>query len=443
METNKKYKNIKKVVYIFGGIILLWLSFGAGLYFSGQERVLADLADEEAVFIGNVTGKYQESPEGRLIQDVNFEQFWEVWDTIYSTYVDRDKLEEKELFYGALRGMVSAVGDPYTVFMNPIIAKEFNDDLKGTFEGIGAEIGIKNDVLTIIAPLPDMPAEKAGLMAGDKVFAIDGEITAGISIDSAVNKIRGSKDTDVVLTIRRDGEEELFDITITRGQIFVKSINTKITEDNILSIKITNFNNDTERLFSEAVHEVLDNDVAGIIVDLRNNPGGYLDTAIEMASEWVDDKIVVVEKYSEERLIEHLARGRARLADFKTVVLVNQGSASASEIVSGALRDHEKAIIIGKKTFGKGSVQTLNKFADGSSIKITVAKWLTPNGRSINDDGIMPDYEVEFTRDDYDNFRDPQFDAAIEYLLGNDISAFLASSTEAIATSSEENSIKN
>jgi carboxyl-terminal processing protease len=418
MEKNSRHKKIKKIIYIIICIILIWLSFGAGLYFAGEGRVLQELADKEVVFLGGVTGKYSEAPDGKLSQDVNFDQFWEVWDTIYSTYVDRDQLNEKELFYGALRGMVGAVGDPYTVFMNPIIAKEFNDDLKGTFEGIGAEIGIKNDILTIIAPLPDMPAEKAGLMAGDKVLAINDESTAGINVDEAVNKIRGPKGTEVTLTIKREGEDDILTITIVRGQIFVKSINTEIRDNGIMTIKITNFNNDTEQLFNEAVREALNNNVSGIILDLRNNPGGYLDTAIEMSSEWIEDKIVVVEKYSEERKIEHLARGRARLADFKTVVLVNQGSASASEIVSGALQDYNKATIFGKKTFGKGSVQTLNKFADGSSIKITVAKWLTPLGRSINDDGIMPDYEIEYTREDYDNFRDPQLDAAVDFFIG-------------------------
>jgi len=317
---------------------------------------------------------------------------------------------------------VSSIGDPYTVFMDPKIAREFQDDLKGTFEGIGAEIGIKNDVLTIIAPLPDMPAEKAGLRAGDLVLAIDEGSTMGISIDEAVNRIRGPKDTDVILAIKREGEDKVREITVTRGKIVVSSVRTEHREDGLYLIKITNFNDDTKRLFDKAVREIIDSNPEGVILDLRNNPGGYLDTAIEIASEWIETDVVVAEKYSDGRVIEHLARGRARLKDFPAAVLVNQGSASASEIVSGALQDYGEGVIIGKQTFGKGSVQTLNKFDDGSSVKITVAKWLTPNGRSINDEGIMPDYEIDLTHEDFETNNDPQFDAAVAWLFGEDIS---------------------
>ncbi len=396
-------------------------SFEFGLYLEGRSEIFKNAISQEAIYLGNVIGKYSKVKPGIIVQDVDFDLFWEVWDAIEKYYVDRDKLSEKKMFYGALRGLVASLGDPYTVFMDPKIAQDFSADLAGTFEGIGAEIGIKNDVLTIIAPLPDMPAEKAGLKAGDKVYAISGESTVGLSIDGAVSRIRGPKNTEVTLSIARDGLDELLDITIVRGTIIVKSIRTDFRQDsNIFILKITNFNNDTESLFNSAVKEILEINPQGIILDLRNNPGGYLDTAIEIASEWAEDGVIVTEKYSEEKRIEHLARGRARLKDYPTVVLVNQGSASASEIVAGALQDYDQAVIIGKKTFGKGSVQTLTNLEDGSSIKITVAKWLTPSGRSINDEGIEPDEEVDLTLEDYNENRDPQLDRALEILQSSD-----------------------
>jgi len=415
MKTSK-HPIIKKILLVFLVIVLMWLSFGTGIYLAGQSDTIQKLAIEEHVYLGKLLGKYNENDSGLLSQDVDFNLFWDVWQALEELYVDQEEINEKKLFYGALRGMVNSVGDPYTVFMDPKISKSFKDDLAGTFEGIGAEIGIKKDVLTIIAPLPDMPAEKAGLKAGDKVYAINSESTAGISIDEAVNRIRGKRGTEVVLSIARDGEDGLKDIAIVRDKIIVKSIRTELTEDEILVVKITNFNDDTEKLFNEAVREAIENNPRGIILDLRNNPGGYLDTAIEVASEWVEDEIIVTEKYNEDRKIEHLARGRARLKDFSTIVLVNEGSASASEIVSGALQDYGLGLIVGAMTFGKGSVQTLNKFPDGSSVKITVAKWLTPSGRSISDEGIEPNIKIDYTIENYNSNEDPQLDKAIDLL---------------------------
>ncbi len=412
----KGNKFFLRAIRYFLILFLLFLSFSLGAYLSERNKVISDLVEKQSVNVGRVLGKYGIIPEGKLIMDVDFDQFWEVWDTLKEQYVDQEKVTDKKIFYGALKGMVASLEDPYTVFMDPKVAKDFSDDLAGTFEGIGAEIGIKNNILTIIAPLPDMPAEKAGLMAGDLVLKIDGKSTVGIYIDEAVRQIRGEKGTDVTLSIAREGLDEMIDIVVTRGAIIVKSVYTKLRDDNIFVIEISNFNNDTEELFNKAVREIIELNPDGIILDLRNNPGGYLETAIEVASEWVEDGIVVTEKYSEERKTEHLARGRARLKGYKTVVLVNEGSASASEIVSGALKDYNLAVIAGEKTFGKGSVQTLTDFSDGSSIKITVAKWLTPSGRSINEDGVEPHIIVDYSLENYNNNEDPQMDKALDIL---------------------------
>ena len=412
----KKATVLKKIFIAILILVLMLICFGSGMYITRKSEIAKELADKELVLLGKVLGKYSQSPESKLTQDVDFDLFWEVWDILEEEYVDSDKLNEKDMFYGALRGMVSSLGDPYTVFMNPITAHEFAEDLAGTFEGIGAEIGIRNEILTIIAPLPGMPAEKSGLRAGDKVYAIDGESTMNISIDEAVNKIRGPGGTEVILTISRSGLEKAEDITITRGVIVVKSVRTEMRDDNIYVIKITNFNDDTLNLFNKAVRDAVAKNPSGIILDLRNNPGGYLETAIEAASEWVEDGVIVIEQFSEEKKIEYLSRGRARLKDYPTVVLVNQGSASASEIVAGALQDYGKAKIIGMQTFGKGSVQAMQKLKDGSSVKVTVAKWLTPEGNCINEEGIAPDEEVDMTIENYEADEDPQMDRAVEML---------------------------
>jgi carboxyl-terminal processing protease len=408
----QKSSRFKRIGFGLIFIFLLLFSFGAGFYVSEKDKIDGELVKDEVAFVGNVIGKY--TGQNKIKGDVDFDLFWDVWDTLKKEYVDKDKINEKEMFYGAISGMTAAIDDPYTVFMNPVISKEFEDDLAGVFEGVGMEIGMRDEILTVIAPLDETPAQKAGLKAGDQVYAIDGESTLGISIDEAVNKIRGPKDTEVILTIARKGEDDLKDYTITRSVIVIKSIKTEMLEDNIYLIKISNFNDDTLSLFNDAVKEVVEKNPKGIILDLRNNPGGYLDTAIELASEWVENGIIVTEQFSDERKNEFLSRGRARLKDFETVVLVNQGSASASEILSGALRDHDKATIVGMQTFGKGSVQALKEFSDGSSVKITVAKWLTPNGECINDEGISPDIEVDLTIEDFEEDKDPQLEKALE-----------------------------
>ena len=421
----KKCKVSKKVLIAIAFIVSIIISFGAGIYLSGKSEALRKIASAEAIYLGKLTGKYSESKAGEISQDIDFELFWETWDHIKENFVDQDQISEKKMFYGALHGLMDSLDDPYSLFMDPKVTKDFDDDLAGTFEGIGAEIGLKDDILTIVAPLSGMPAEKAGLMSGDKVYAIDGESTVGITVNGAVDKIRGERGTDVVLTIFREGNGGAEDVTITRGVIVVKSVETELNKENMFVISVSSFNDDTKQLFDKAVHDVIQYNPKGIILDLRNNPGGYLNTSIEMASEWVEEGAIVYEKYTDDNKVEHSSRGRALLKDFKTVVLVNQGSASASEIVAGALQDYGVATIIGRQTFGKGSVQTLIDLNDGSSIKITIAKWLTPKGRSINDEGVMPDYEVDLSRENYEEETDPQMEAAVDYLLDGDIGKYV------------------
>ncbi|MBI2459035.1 MAG: S41 family peptidase [Parcubacteria group bacterium] len=412
----KNHKRWKTAGLVLLGLIMLSAAFGSGMFLAQKNEFIKQASIKEAVYAGKVYNKNVTAPANKLTNDVDFNLFWNVWDILKKEYVDRDKLDDKKMFYGALKGLVESTGDPYTVFMEPKVAKEFSDDLAGTFEGIGAEIGKKDNIITIVAPLAEMPAEKAGLKAGDKIYAINGQTTAGMAIDEAVNKIRGPKGTEVVLTIFRDGFDKTKDFKIIRQAIIVKSVRTKMSDDKIFIITITNFNDDTSELFKQAAQAAFEKNPRGIIIDLRNNPGGYLETAIDVASEWIDQGLVVTEQFNPEKKNEYLPRGRARLKDFPTVVLVNQGSASASEIVAGALKDNGRATIVGMKTFGKGSVQTLEQIKDGSSVKITVAKWLTPKGYNINEQGIAPDVEVDLTLEDYNKNKDPQMDKAVEIL---------------------------
>lgn len=347
-------------------------------------------------------------------KDVDFDLFWDVWKRVKQGYITKNT-EDKKLFYGALSGMVSALEDPYSVFLEPDTAKKFDETLSGTFEGIGAEIGMKKNQLLIMSILPDTPAERGGLRSGDAILTIDKKDTTGMTIDFAVSIIRGKGGTPVVLKIYRTDELKPRDITIIRDKIIVHSVTWKVLpESHIGYIKLAHFNQDTESGFKDAVRDLMSKQVSGIILDMRNNPGGFLDTAIQVSGYWVDGQTVVIEKYDEQNKDEYKSRTRASLRNMPTVVLVNEGSASAAEIVAGALQDYKKAVLVGVKTFGKGSVQDLQRLKDGSAIKLTIAKWLTPNGRSINEEGIKPDIEVVMTEKDYTDNKDPQLDKAIE-----------------------------
>jgi len=342
--------------------------------------------------------------------------FWKTWDILHERFVDSEELDSTALVYGAIKGMLSATDDPYTTFFDPEENKAFNEDISGSFEGIGAEIGIKNKILTIVAPLDDAPAEQAGLRAGDKVFEIDDQNTAEMTIDEAKNKMRGKKGTEVKLTIFRDGDKETRDIVIRRDVINVKSVKLSWKDDAIALVRINQFGEGTVHEFEEAVKEVRSRNARGILLDLRDNPGGLLDGAVDIASRMIPKKSpVVLEEDGEGRRETLSTRGGDVLSGTETVVLINEGSASASEILAAALRENRGNVtLIGKKSFGKGSVQELVSISNETALKVTVARWLTPKGKQINKEGIAPDIEVEFTNEDYDAGRDPQLDRALE-----------------------------
>ncbi len=414
---NIKFKKVfDKILRIFVIAILTVFVFFSGAYLAVENDVVKSLAEKEVLYLGKIKGKYS-NVDGNWVQNVNFDLYWDVWDMLKNDYKGSDQLIDKKMFYGSLKGLVSSLGDPYTEFMDPKENKDFQDDMSGTFEGIGAEIGIRDGILTIISPIDGTPAHRAGLMAGDKILEIDGEDTKNMNINEAVSKIRGSKGSEVVLSVFRMISGEIEEFKINRDTIIIKSVKYQEVDENIFLIKISAFNNDTDYLFSEAVTEFLKKDYKALILDLRNNPGGYLETSTLLLGEWINDQVAVIEKFSDNRSLDYPAKGLNRLSNTKTVVLINNGSASASEIMAGALSDYNKATIIGEKSYGKGSVQMIRNLKDGSSIKITVAEWLTPNGRNINKEGIVPDIEVELSYDDYLNNIDPQLNSAKEFIL--------------------------
>lgn len=406
---------LKKYLKLYIVLIVIAAAFVGGFYVGkNQDDVLVVNEKGEPIKSGEV--KLDKSKvKSYLGKNVDFDLYLQVWQMLQERYVDQP-VSATKLFYGSLEGLVGALDDPYSVFLTPQVSQEFNDQLNGRFEGIGAEIGMKNKILTIIAPLSDSPAEKAGLRPRDKILAIDKDPTDVLTLDEAVSRIRGPKDTTVVLTIKREVTEDPFDVTVTRDTIHVKSVSLKMKDNNIAYIELTNFNQDTADLFRQVAREAVAANPKGIILDLRNNSGGFFQTAIDVAGLWVDRKLVVKERSQIDGEKKYLSEGQALFASIPTVALVNGGTASSSEIVSGALQDYGLAYLIGEKTFGKGSVQVLEDLADGSSVKFTVAKWYTPHDRSIDKDGITPDEEVKLTPEDYSNDKDPQMDRAMEYL---------------------------
>lgn len=393
----------KRLIISAAIVLLLVLVFGAGFSF-GSHRLKID--SQLKITKGNTPAA-----------NADYSLLWDALDALNSKFIDRP-LDQQKLMYGAIAGLVSATGDPYTSYFDPEQARDFSDQLKGTFDGIGAEVGIKDDQIVIIAPLDDTPAQKAGLQAGDAILAINGESTAMMSVEMAVSKIRGRAGSDVTLTILRAGKRSAQDVKITRSRISVKSVKfeeKEVSGKKVGVIKISQFGEDTKGLFDQAVDQILSGNDQAVILDLRNDPGGYLDSAVTLASSWVQpDSVVVKEINYKGEIKEYKPNALNRLSGIKTIILVNGGSASASEILAGCLQDYGLATLVGTKTFGKGSVQELTMLKDNSEMKITIAKWLTPKGRTIDKVGLEPDIKVDEAGMNLTEGIDPQMDKALE-----------------------------
>jgi carboxyl-terminal processing protease len=348
-------------------------------------------------------------------RDIDFNLFWDVWDRVNKRFVG--KIDNQEMVYDAIKGALGSLDDPYTLFLSPEEAKRFHEDLEGSFSGIGAEIENRNGAITILTPLADTPAMKAGLRPKDVIVKIDDKTTEGMLVNDAIKLIRGDKGTTVKLTIAREGEAALLEISVVRDVILIRSVSWEIKADNIGYIKVNQFGDDTNKLFRQALDEMIAKKPKGLIVDMRNNPGGYLDTAVDMSSYFLKDRgSIVKQKDKHGQILDIKATNNPIYTEAPMIVLVNGSSASASEIFAGAMQDYGRARLVGEKTFGKGSVQELQDIGNGAAVRITVAKWLTPKDRAIDKEGIKPDVEVKLTDEDYTAGRDPQLDKAMELL---------------------------
>ena len=383
-------------------VIALATGFAGGFYYRDYKPPIP--------LVDNLINKDTGQPDG-----VDFSLFWNVWELLHNKYVDSDKLVTQELIYGAINGMVNAVGDPYTVFLKPKESEEFAQQINGSFGGVGIEIGLRKNILTVIAPIKDTPAARAGILAGDKILKIGDKSTEGMKVEEAVGLIRGPKGTKVILTTTRDGLEKTKEVTMIRDTIKIPAVAWKLLDENTAYIEMFVFNKNVDEEFKKTAEEIIKSPAKKIILDLRNNPGGLLDSAVNIAGYFLDsDKIVTIEKFGNGKENQFRTQPNGLLKNYPLIVLINKGSASASEILAGALKDNRGVLIVGETSFGKGSVQEVAELPKKASLKVTVAKWLTPKGISINENGIKPDVEVKISEDDVKNEKDPQLDRARE-----------------------------
>ena len=357
-------------------------------------------------------------PKERVEPKVDLSLFWDVWERLEKNYVDQEALKPEKMVYGAISGMVSSLGDPYTVFLPPSENKQVEDELRGSFEGIGIQFGFRDSKMVVIAPLKGTPAERAGLRAGDLILKIDGVETRGMSLPEAQRRIKGPKGTKVVLTILSEGEKEPRDVEIIRGVIVLRTVEVE-WRGKVAIIKVFRFNQQTNRDWEKEISTIVfgRKQPEGIVLDLRDNPGGYLSSAVYVAGEFLErgEVVALQEKRGKEKGEFRVDR-KGRFLTTPLVVLVNKGTASASEILAGALQEKGRAKLVGEKTFGKGSIQEVEDLRKGAGLHITVAHWLLPSGKSIEKEGLKPDFEVKRTKEEAEEEKDFQLEKALELL---------------------------
>ena len=396
---------------VAGVFLGLAFAFGAGMYAGVSDRV-------SGLVSAQTTGVSGVQPA-----DVDFSKFWQAWSLLNKNFVETHASSsvpsDQEKIYGAIAGLTDSYDDPYTTFFAPTEATQFNENINGTFSGVGMEMGNKDGAITVIAPLKSSPAEKAGILSGDVVVMVDATSTQGLSVDDAVKLIRGEKGTTVKLTLVRAGAKEPVVVSIVRDTINIPLINSS-REGGVFTIELYSFSQNSAELFRNELRKFIQSGDRKLILDLRGNPGGYLEAAVQMASFFlpVGDTVVTEDYKGKQQNIVHRSLGYNVFAgkNIKMAILVDQGSASASEILAGALQQHNVAKLVGTRTFGKGSVQQLIELGDGAELKVTVARWLTPNGSSISDGGLKADIEAARTRDDVVAGKAPQKEAALKWL---------------------------
>lgn len=392
-------------------VLVLLATFSLGTYVGYTERPAIDL-------VRGIDNKEIGQPAG-----VDFSEFWRAWVVLREKYAGDAVFDNQEAVYGAIDGMVRSLGDPYTTFFPPKEKEIFDADVKGEFSGIGAEIGMRKEILTIIAPLKDSPAERAGLKSGDRILKIDDAVTADMSVEEAVLLIRGPRGSMVKLTVLREGENATRLVEVTRDIIRIPVLETEARGNGVFVIRLYNFSQDSPYEFRKAVREAVAARTTRLVLDLRNNPGGYLEAAVDIASWFLKaGEVVAREDFGDGKEEIYRSKGYGVLDEVPVVVLLNEGSASASEILAGALRDNRHIPLVGIKSFGKGSVQELVDLTDRTSLKVTIARWLTPRGVSLSKEGLEPDIKVEITPEDAENGRDPQLEQALKVLIRETLS---------------------
>jgi carboxyl-terminal processing protease len=394
------------------GIFVLTAALLAGGYYFGYSQ-------------GERAGSAATAVQGGEHIDADFNVFWEAWKKLRDNQVASASSTDQDLVYGAISGLAGSFGDPHTVFFPPEDATKFQEDVNGNFGGIGAEIGAESDVIAVVTPLKNSPAEKAGLRAGDLIVKINETRTDFMSVNKAVSLIRGTIGTPVTLSVFRKGWTQPHAITIVRDRIVAPTLDTKfLAGGSIMDIQLYAFNENAPGLFADAVSDFAEKGAKGIILDLRNNPGGYLEVASNLAGWFLPkDTLVVSERSNNGHEDPFLAQGTGELYKVPVIILINEGSASAAEILAGALRDQMGAKIVGEKSYGKGTVQELFPLQDDSSLKITVAHWVMPKGLVLDYNGIEPDVTVEISEEDIKAKKDPQLDKAVELLTAQIVAA--------------------
>ena len=402
---------------------LLTLVLGWQIGVSIEQRGVRELEEQlELLYTGQAgSGALMEDPE----KNVNPAIMWGVWRMLQKNYISPERLKTQDMLYGAVGGLVAAIGDPYTVFMTPSENQDFHESLQGKLEGIGAELTLREGDVVVVAPLKGSPAEAAGLQPEDIIVKVNTKEVQGQTLAKVVEQIRGPKGTSVHLDILRPGESDLLPMDIVRDEIKVPSVEYEVKKTatgSVGYIALNQFGDDSVDEVRAALDSFEDKDLQGLVFDVRYNGGGYLEGAVELCSFFLKEgKVVSVQRRMGEP-VHHYVSGHIVFPDLPMAVLINEGSASASEIFAGALQDHKRATVVGKKSFGKGTVQEVFDLPGGSSIRITTAKWLTPGGRDLGSEGVIPDIDIDRTREDRENKRDPQLDAAIEWLLdGEDV----------------------
>jgi carboxyl-terminal processing protease len=422
----------KKILVIGSAAVLVLIlvvgSFSIGMFVGGRGPGGEAPADTAASAASTASTMLQESVEDILEtkppqasttpEDLEelFDPFWQSWDLVHELYIDQP-VDEELMMQGAIRGMMDSLGDQHSSYMDPDQYFQSNTPMQGGYEGIGAWVDTTGEYLTIVSPMPDSPAEKADLLPGDQIIAVDGEDMTGIDGSLVIRKVVGPAGTSVTLTIFREGEVEPFDVTLERAQIVVPQVEHEILEEDIGYIKLFRFSKNSPEEFGESLKDLLDQNPKGLILDLRNNPGGFRDQAVEITSQFIGDGVIMYQEYGDGRRETFEAEKGGLATDIPLVVLVNEGSASGSEIVAGAIQDYQRGTIVGMVTFGKGSVQNWIPLVDEQGlVRVTTARWLTPNERVIHELGVVPDIEVDLTEEDFLAEIDPQLDKALEIL---------------------------